>query len=101
MPTNHLQPKTLKALYAAKTGDTTSHQRAIDARFRKLSARRQDTIRKVLEGWSYRMIAEHHGISVGSVQSELNGALEAIRKDLAQEPRYNRTARTAEAATEE
>ncbi len=86
--------QTLKALYAERTGDTASHQRAIDARFRKLERRRQEIIRRILAGDSYRMIGEKYGISVGSVQSSINAALEAIRKELAEEPRYNQVGRT-------
>ena len=40
------------------------------------------------------MIGEKYGISVGSVQSSINAALEAIRKELAEEPRYNQVGRT-------
>jgi DNA-directed RNA polymerase specialized sigma24 family protein len=84
---------TMKALYQARTGDTTSHQRAIDARFKKLDTRRQAIVRAVLAGDSYRMIGEKHGITAGSVQSALNSAMERIRKDIAAEPRYNHTGR--------
>lgn len=84
---------TLKALYQARTGDTAAHQRAIDARFRKLDARRQDIIRRILAGDSYAMIAETYAITTGSVQSAFNHAMERIRKDIAGEPRYNHAGR--------
>ena len=81
-----------QAPYADRTGGA-AHQRAIDARFKKLDARRQDIIRRVLAGDSYRMIGEHYGITAGSVQSAINSALEAVRKELAGEPGYNQVGR--------
>ena len=84
---------TLKALYQARTGDTAAHQRAIDARFKKLDTRRQAIIRRILAGDSYRMIGEQYSITAGSVQSTLNNAMEKIRKEIAGEPRYNHVGR--------
>ncbi len=83
----------MKALYQAVTGDTAAHQRAIDARFRKLDPRRQRLIKARLEGQSLRQIAATEGVTGGSIQSAINTALESIRKELAGEPRYNREGR--------
>jgi DNA-directed RNA polymerase specialized sigma24 family protein len=85
---------TLKALYQLTTGDLASHPRRIAAHFARLDARRQRLVRRRLDGASLHVIAAEEGITHGSVQSAIKGALEAIRKEIAGEPRYNRTGRT-------
>lgn len=76
-------------LYRAVTGDTASHQRAVHARVLKLDARRRRLIEHRIAGKTLRQISDLEGVSHGSVQSAINGALEAVRKDIANEPRYN------------
>jgi len=84
---------TIKALYAQITGDTTSHQRAIDARLRKLGKRQMGRIRDFAGGANYHDIATIEGVSAASVRDSILRGLEAIRKDLAQEPRFNKRGR--------
>ena len=83
---------TLKHLYQAKTGDTTTHQRTISAVFhRVIDRRRKRFVLAHLDGASLRQLAVAAGISHGSVQSAIDSAMEATRKAIAGEPRYNRT----------
>lgn len=89
-----MQNGTLKALYAEVTGDKTTHQRTIDAHFRKLAKRRQDAIRARLAGQSYAEIGTTLGhISAASAREIILRALEAIRKQAHQEPRFNHIGR--------
>jgi DNA-directed RNA polymerase specialized sigma24 family protein len=84
---------TVKALYQAATGDVAAHQRRIDAHLRRLDPRRQRMLKTRAAGATLRQIAAAENISVGSVQSAIDGALERIRKAIAGEPRYNHTGR--------
>lgn len=86
---------TLKALYQQQTGDLASHQRAIDALFRRLHGRARNILRGRLEGLSLREIAANHKISHGSVAGSIARSLESIRKKLAGEPRHNRSVKPA------
>jgi DNA-directed RNA polymerase specialized sigma24 family protein len=83
------EPTTLKALYQQYTGDTAAHQRAIHGRYLHLDSRRRRLIDLRLTGAPLRKIATKAGITHGAAASAINGALEAIRKDIAQEPRFN------------
>jgi DNA-binding CsgD family transcriptional regulator len=87
---------TLRDLYRAITHDTTSHQRAIHARYLHLDPRRRRIVDARVAGRTLREIADAEAISHGSVQSVIDGAMERIRKDIAGEPRYNRTPRKGE-----
>jgi DNA-directed RNA polymerase specialized sigma24 family protein len=83
-------PPTLKALYQGLTGDTTAHQRAIHGRLLRLSPRRRLMVQARVEGLTLRQIAgKVGGISHGTVASAIAKAMEAIRKDIAGEARYN------------
>ena len=84
---------TMKQLYQLHTSDLTSHQRAIDARVRRLSPLRQEILHRVASGEPLRSIAHDKGVSHGSIHSVVKQSLEAVRKELAREPRYNKTGR--------
>ena len=86
---------TIKELYGKITGDTTAHQRAIDARLRKLTTPQQVRIRAFATGCNYHDIAAVEKATPASVRDSVLRGLEAIRKDLAGEPRYNRIGRKA------
>jgi len=84
---------TLKALYAEITGDQTTHQRTIDAHFRKLDTNRRTRIRMRCAGSSYHQIAATEGTHAASVRDSIVRAMERIRKAAAGEPRYNHVGR--------
>jgi DNA-binding NarL/FixJ family response regulator len=79
----------MKQLYAATTGDTTAHQRRIDGQVRKLDPRRLRVLRARCAGQSLAEIGSDLGISHGSVASLIEKSMEAVRKAIANEPRYN------------
>jgi DNA-binding NarL/FixJ family response regulator len=81
---------TMKDLYQAATGDTAAHQRRIDGHVRHLDARRQKILHRRTEGASLAEIGAELGISHGSVASSIKKSLEAVRKAIAGEPRFNR-----------
>jgi DNA-directed RNA polymerase specialized sigma24 family protein len=85
--------RTLKAFYGQTTGDTTTHQRTIDAHFKKLDKRRQAIIRELLQGKTYLRIAREMGVTATSVRESVARAIERIRKGIAEEPRYNHVGR--------
>ena len=89
---------TVMGLYQLATGDTASHQRRIDARFRKLDERTQRVIRARIAGGHLRDIAAAEGVSFGTISKVISRGLERIRKSIAGEPRYNRSGRGAGAA---
>ena len=80
----------MKALYQQHTGDTAAHQRRIDAQVRKLDARRQRILRRRLGGASLSVIGTEEGCTHGSVASAIKKSMEAVRKAIAGEPRFNR-----------
>lgn len=80
---------TMKTLYQAVTGDTAAHQRAIDGKVRKLDARRLHILRARVDGQSLRQIGDALGVSVGSVQSAIDGAMRRVHRELHQLPRYS------------
>jgi DNA-directed RNA polymerase specialized sigma24 family protein len=80
---------TLRELYAAVTGDTTAHHSSIAARTAKLDARRRRIIKARLSGKSLRDIGELEKVTVGSVQSAINGAMKRVYRELHQQPRYS------------
>jgi DNA-directed RNA polymerase specialized sigma24 family protein len=84
---------TVKALYQHYTGDTATHQRAIDGRFRKLSDQRRRIIAAAATGQALRAIATTEGVSHGAVATILKRSMEAIRKDIHHEKRYNQVGR--------
>lgn len=89
-------PPTLKALYQQATGDMAAHQRAIHGRLLHLSPRRRLMVQSRVAGLTLREIAEKvGGISHGTVAAAIAKAMEAIRKDIAGESRYNHSARPA------
>jgi DNA-directed RNA polymerase specialized sigma24 family protein len=96
MPTKRRQtdrslgPVTMKALYQLATGDLISHQRRIDGQVRKLDARRRRILRRRLEGATLAQIAAEEGCTHGSAASVIRKAMEAVRKAIAGEPRFNR-----------
>jgi DNA-directed RNA polymerase specialized sigma24 family protein len=79
----------MKDLYQATTGDTTAHQRRIDGQVRHLSQRRQVILRRRIDGQSLAEIGKYLEISHGSVASSIKKSMEAIRKAIAGEPRFN------------
>jgi DNA-directed RNA polymerase specialized sigma24 family protein len=81
---------TVKALYQRYTGDTSAHQRTIDARYRKLPDRARRVIHGATLGLTLRALAQVEGCSHGTVNSLLKRSMEAIRKDVHHEPRYNK-----------
>ena len=85
---------TMKQLYQLHTGDLASHQRAIDARVKRLPEDRQRILQAAIAGESLRDIAAREGVSHGTIQSSIRRSLEAVRKDIAREPRYNRVGRS-------
>ena len=94
-------PATLKAFYAKITGDATTHQRTIDAHFRKLDTRRQAIIRARLEGKSLQEIGNQHGgINGATVRETMLRGIERIRKAIAGEPRFNHVGRRRTPAEE-
>ena len=95
MPTADM---TVKQLYQLCTGDCASHQRRIDAHFRRLDERRQRIVRARVAGRSLRQLAEEEGLSHGTLQKMIRRSMEAIRKAIAGEPRYNRAGRKKAAA---
>jgi DNA-directed RNA polymerase specialized sigma24 family protein len=78
----------MKALYEQTTGQT-AHQRRIDGQVRKLDPRRQRILRRRLDGAKLAAIGAELGISHGSVASAIKKSMEAIRKAIAGEPRFN------------
>jgi len=80
---------TLKAMYRQATGDTTTHQRTIDAHFRKIDPRRQRIVKARLAGESLYAIAAKEHVPHGTVASAVKRTIEAIRKAIAHEPRFN------------
>jgi len=87
MPTR--AARTLKALYRQATGDATTHQRTIDAHFRKIDPRRQRIVKARLAGESLYTIAAREHVTHGTVASALKRTIERIRKAIAHEPRFN------------
>lgn len=85
-------PATLKELYQQTTGQT-AHQRAIHGRFLHQAARTRRIVAARLKGQTLRSIAEKEGVKHGTVQTAITRAMEAIRKSIAGESRYNRTSR--------
>lgn len=83
----------MKALYQQVTGDTTAHQRSIDAHLRKQPARRREIIRQRLAGASLSDIAGGL-VTKGQIQKDIQRTCEAIRKAIAGEPRYNKIGHT-------
>jgi DNA-directed RNA polymerase specialized sigma24 family protein len=81
---------TMKQLYAFTTGDTTAHQRRIDGQVRKLDPRRLRVLRARCAGQSLAQIGAREGCTFGSIASLINKSMEAVRKAIASEPRYNR-----------
>lgn len=81
---------TMKALYQHVTGDEAAHQRRIDAHVRRLNPRRQRILRRRLEA-TLQDIADEEGCTHGSIASVIRKSMEAVRKAIAGEPRYNRT----------
>jgi DNA-directed RNA polymerase specialized sigma24 family protein len=86
-------PGTLKALYQRATGDTATHQRTIDAHFRKLPERPRAMISHMVTCGNYHEVAAAEGISAASAREAILRALERLRKAIADEPRYNRVGR--------
>lgn len=86
---------TLKRLYQLTTGDLGTHQRTIDAQFRQLEPHRQKIVRARLQGLSLANIANQvgHDCSPGTIHDHIHRAMEAIRKAVHGEPRYNRIGR--------
>jgi DNA-directed RNA polymerase specialized sigma24 family protein len=84
---------TMKHLYQLTTGDLATHQRTIAAQVARLDTRRQRILMRAVAGASLRQIAAEEGVSHGSVQSLIRKSLEATRKAIAGEPRYNRRGR--------
>jgi len=84
---------TLKALYQHHTGDLITHQRTIDAAFRRLDPRRQRMIRSRQAGQTYHTIGAAEGITAASVRDTILRAIEGFRKHARHEPRYNRIGR--------
>jgi len=82
-------PMTMKQLYELTTGET-AHQRRIDGQVRKLDPRRLRVLRARCEGQSLAQIGAAEGCSFGSVASLIKKSMEAVRKAIASEPRYNR-----------
>jgi DNA-directed RNA polymerase specialized sigma24 family protein len=80
---------TMKALYQHVTGDDAAHQRRIDAHVRRLNPRRQRILRRRLNA-TLQEIANQEGCSHGSIASVIRKSMEAIRKAIAGEPRFNR-----------
>jgi DNA-binding CsgD family transcriptional regulator len=85
-----LGPITLKQLYMLHTGDCASHQRRIAAHVRRLDPRRQRILLRRCEGASLYEIGDEEGITYGSVASAIRKSMEAVRKAIAGEPRFNR-----------
>jgi DNA-directed RNA polymerase specialized sigma24 family protein len=81
---------TMKALYQQHTGDTAAHQRRIDGQVRHLDPHRQAILRRRIEGASLATIGAELGITHGSVASSIKKSMEAVRKAIAAEPRFNR-----------
>jgi DNA-binding CsgD family transcriptional regulator len=86
-----LGPCTMQQLYQLSTGDRASHQRRIDGQVRKLAPRRLRVLRARCTGQSLAEIGAAEGISHGSVASLIRKSMEAARKAIAGEPRFNRT----------
>jgi DNA-directed RNA polymerase specialized sigma24 family protein len=84
---------TLKALYQRATGDTATHQRTIDAHFRKLPARPRAMLSHMVACDNYHQVAAAQGISAASAREAILRALERLRKAIKDEPRYNRVGR--------
>ena len=80
----------MKQLYQLTTGDLASHQRRIDAHIRKLDPRRLRVLRARCEGQSLKQIGAAEACSFGSVASLIKKSMEAVRKAIANEPRFNR-----------
>jgi DNA-directed RNA polymerase specialized sigma24 family protein len=89
MPT----PTTVKAFYAAITGDASTHQRTIDAQFKRLPERRQRVIRARLAGETLKQIAARERVTHGTIASDIKRGIERMRKAIAGEPRFNRVGR--------
>ena len=87
------QDMTVKQLYQLCTGDCASHQRRIDAHFRRLDARRQRIIKARIAGTPLRQLAQAEGLSHGTVAKMIRRSMERIRKAIAGEPRFNRIGR--------
>jgi len=83
---------TVKDLYREITGQE-AHQRAIDGRLRKLPRRKQDMIRDRAAGLTWAAIGHRYGLTAGTADKLVRRALEAIRKSIAGEPRYNQVGR--------
>jgi DNA-binding NarL/FixJ family response regulator len=88
MPRRPAPPSTVKAIYTAVTGDNTSHQRRIDGHLKRMDKRRQRILRRRAQGATLYEIAAEEGVSHGSIQSVILKTCEAIRKAIAEEPRY-------------
>ena len=86
----HPEATTLKHLYQLRTGDLTSHQRKIHARYLLLDSQRRAILDRRLAGDSVRAIARRYGVTGAAISASINAALEKIRKGIAGEPRYNR-----------
>ena len=80
---------TLKQLYQDTTGDTAAHQRAIHGRLLHQPPRRQRIVQARIAGETLRQIANRENISHGAAADSIKKTMEAIRKDIAGEPRYN------------
>jgi len=89
-PGQALGPMTMKQLYMLSTGDCATHQRRIDGQVRKLDPRRLRVLRARCEGQTLAQIGAAEGCSFGSVASLIKKSMEAVRKAIANEPRFNR-----------
>jgi DNA-directed RNA polymerase sigma subunit (sigma70/sigma32) len=84
---------TMTDLYREVTGDQKAHQRAIDARVKKLDKRRQQILKRRVAGDTLTKLAGHYQVTRASIASVIRKALLSVRKDIAGEPRYNRIGR--------
>ncbi|MGA2270212.1 MAG: hypothetical protein ABSH44_17205 [Bryobacteraceae bacterium] len=80
----------MKELYQQQTGDKTAHQRRIDGQLRRLDPRRQRILRRRIAGASLGEIGADEGCTYGSIASVIKKSMEAVRKAIAGEPRFNR-----------